>query len=359
MKRLAVYIPLVVNLLLVAVSQSTIISIPSTEAESSFYDYFCGDHSSEIVDNAIIMVNSTMIHDLSQQQFCVLKNLENITIQSSGESELATVNCIGRSGADDNQGGIGFLGIRNLAIRNIRFMNCGGVINTAESYEDLAPLDSSPFSAIAYHQQAVLLLSNCTDITLENVTVENYRGYAIFAINVYENITLRTVVVNNSFAFAQEKTSSNRTDVSESGSGIYFYFTDTDTEPVPDSERNLNSWISIKDSNIMKNFNIYPDGYYRKLRTMRIQNQPMNFTLPGAGGLTVMLTQQTFSVNLMVENTTISDNGGSTSHTEHHQQHEHDFQWMYLFQQLDPRFKQFCGWRGNTALADILICRAI
>ena len=309
------YIPLVANLLLVAVSQSTIINVPSMEVKSSFYDYLCGNHSTQIVDNTVIVINATMTHDLSQQQFCILDNLENIMLQSSGEGE-ATIHCNGGSGADElMQSGIGFLGIKNLTLRNIRFENCGGVIGEATSYSgNVAPPDSSPLSAIVDQQQAVLLLSNCSDVTLDRVTIENYRGYAIFASNLYETITLHTVVVDNSFATMQRKTSSNRTDMAESGSGIYFYFMDIDTdEPDSNSEQNLNSWINIQNTTISKNFNIYPDSYYKKLRTMRIQNQPRNFTLPGAGGLTVMFTQQKFRVRLSVENTEISDNGGSTS----------------------------------------------
>ena len=316
MTRLATYVPLVASLLLVATSQSTTISVPSTEPNSSFYDYFCGNHSSEIVDNSVVVINADMIHDLSRQHFCVVRDLENITIQSSGERE-ATIRCNGGSGTGDlMQSGIGFLGIRNLTIRYIRFENCGGVIkNTMERYEfeDLAPPKSSTLSAINDQQQAVLLFSNCTDVTLDRVTIESYRGYAIFAINLYETITLHTVIVKNSFATIQRKTSSTRSDVVESGSGIYFYFMDTDSEPVPGSEQTLNSRISIQNSEISKNFNIYPDSYYKVLRTRRIQNHPMNFTLPGAGGLTVMLMQQTFHVSLMVENTVISNNGGSTS----------------------------------------------
>lgn len=231
MIRLAVYISLVANLLLMVTSQSTIISVPSTEPKSSVYDYFCGNHSSQIVDNTVVEINATMVHYLSQQQFCVLRNLENITIQSSGEKE-ATIRCNGGSGTDElMQSGIGFLGIRNLTLRHIRFENCGGVIkNTPESYEfeDLAPPFSSPFSAINDQQQAVLLLSNCTDVTLDRVTIESYRGYAIFTVNLYDTITLHTVMVNNSFAAIKGKISSIRSDMAESGSGIYFYFMDTD-----------------------------------------------------------------------------------------------------------------------------------
>ena len=316
MIRLTIYSLLLVNYLVIvaaAATQSAIISVPSsTEAESSFYDYFCGNHSSQIVDNTVIEVNASVIHVLSQQQFCVLKNLENITIRSSNENLDATIRCSGGSGESELiQSGIGFLNIRNLTLSNVRFENCGGVIRRAENYEDLAPPASSPLSAITYQQQAVLLLSNCTDVTLENITIRNYRGYAIFATNLYETVTLRRVIVNDNFAFIRRKTSSTESDVVESGSGIYFYF--TDTEPDPSSEQILNSRINIMDTRISNNFNIYPDSYYEKLRTMRIQNQPINFTLPGAGGLTVIFTQRNFRVSLFAENTTISHNGGTTS----------------------------------------------
>ena len=313
MINLANYGLLLVNLLIVAAAtQSAIIVVPSTEARYTFYDYFCGNHSPQIVDNTVIEINATVIHVLSQQQFCVLKNLENITIQSSDKNLEAIICCDGGSGTGELiQSGIGFLGIRNLTLRNIRFENCGGVIRRAENYEDLAPTDSSPLNAITDQQQAVLLLSNCTDVILERVTIRNYRGYAIFATNLYDNVTLHTVMVNDSFSVTQRKTSSTERDMVESGSGIYFYF--TDTELIPDSEQFLNSRINILDTRISNNFNIYPDSYYKELRTMRIQNQPMNFTLPGAGGLTVILTQRNFRVSLFTENTIISHNGGTTS----------------------------------------------
>ena len=308
--RLAVCIVVLAKLLTVAAAQAptTVITVPSSAPNSNFHDYLCGDHLSQVVDNTIIEINASMNHELPQRQFCVLKNLENITLQSSDDSRMANISCNGM----DELSGIGFVGIRNLMLKNIRFENCGGVAQRAKNYEDLAPPDSSPLSAIMDQQQAVLLLSNCTDVTLEGVTIENYRGYAIFATNLYENVTLNSVIVRDSYAFTHGIMSSTKDNLTESGSGIYFYFTDTNAES--SSEQNLNSSINILgDTRISRNFNVYPDSYYKKLRTMRIHNQPTNFTLPGAGGLTVIFTQQNFRVSVFAENTTISHNGGTTS----------------------------------------------
>ena len=272
--------------------------------ESTLEDLLCGSQTQLVTDATTIDLSSSESHFIAPGQFCLLQNLASITIESRGE-EMANISC---SGDSPVQSGIAFYNIHGLTIRKIRFENCGGIIRNALNYESLAQLGGSPRNAIDNLQQAVLVLSNSMNVNLENVTFNNYRGYAIFAINLLENVTLQQVTVTNSFFFTLGKTSSSREDLFESGSGLLFHSDDS-----VQSQMNQTCRVLISGATISNNYNIYPMYYSENFRNLRAQNQPRDFPLFGSGGISVFLRQRRYRVYLQLSDTEISDNGGTGS----------------------------------------------
>ena len=289
---------------MVAAAQQTI-TIPNQNWELN--DYLCGNQSSQIGSQTTMELSTSKQHMIPPGQFCVFDNKEDIVLQSSGV-EMATITCKGSGTAHS---GFGFVKVRRLTIRNIRFENCGGIIlHNSISYPStsFAPPNTSPENAIRKQQQAVVLLSYCTNVTLSNVIFNNYHGYAVFAINLFGETTFQRMTIVNSYTFLQGITSSNRIDLLESGSGIYLHFFDYE---IPFRANYSNLYI-MDNSNISNNHNVYPMFLLESLRAVRLQNQPDDFPLSGGAAVTVHLEQRTFRVKLDIENTMTTNNVAST-----------------------------------------------
>ena len=290
----------------VATKAQQVIPVPNENWRLS--DYLCGSQSSQVVNLTILELDTSSEHVMPSDQFCVHMNVEGLTLQSSG-SGTAIIRCEGNG---LSQSGIGFVGARQLTIRNIKFENCGGVmLNNSMGYPSttIAPVGTSPENAIRMQQQAVLLLSFCTHVTIVNMTFSRYRGYAIYALNVFGNIKFQRTVITSSYAYLQGITSSNRNDLLESGSGIYLHFLDMFSPP-PLSQSN----IYITDvSNISNNWNVYPMFLLERLRAIRLQNEPQDFPLSGGAAVTVHFEQTSYRVRLMVEDSETRNNAASTA----------------------------------------------
>ena len=282
-------------------------NIPVPNQNGVLNDYLCGSRSSDIVDQTTLELSSTVEHVISPNQFCVFMNKEGIVIQSSGQ-EMAVVRCEGNG---TNQSGFGFVGVSRLSITNVRFENCGGIIlHNSMGYPStvFAPPKTSPENAIRIQQQAVLLLSSCSNTNITNVTFNNYRGYAVYAINVFEDTRFQRITIKNSYAFLRGMTLSERNDLLDSGSGIYLHFIDSE---LPPAVTNSNVYIT-HNSNISNNWNVYPTYLLEILRSVRLQNQPESFPLSGGGAVSLHLEQRRFKVQLVIDSTETRNNAGST-----------------------------------------------
>ena len=288
-----------VNLILAVTSQQQpTVTVPNQNGDLN--NYLCGNLSSTITNGMTLELNPDEQHIITGQS-CLWQNRQNVAVQSSGD-KAATVQC---NSAEYTRSGFGFVEMSKFSLRNLRFENCGGIAQNASSF---APMNTAPRRAIDNNQHAVLFISHCTDVNIENVTFSNYRGYAIYAINLLGNTTLQQVTVTNSFAFVNRMTSSSGRDLMYSGSGVFFHFSNETSIPA----NNSMIIVNITNSVFSKNFNIYPDDLIHSLQETRLQNQPDDFPLHGAGGLTVHFQQQHRRVTAYIENVNFTDNVGST-----------------------------------------------
>ena len=149
----------------------------------------------------------------------------------------------------------------------------------------------------------------CTNVSITNVTFNSYRGYAIYAINVFGDTKLRHITITNSYAFLHGIRSTNRTDLLESGSGVYLHFVDMET-PLPTSYCIIDI---TDDSKISNNWNVYPTFLLENLHSIRLQNQPEDFPLSGGAALSVHLEQSHFKVKLDIDNMETRNSMASTA----------------------------------------------
>ena len=259
-------------------------------------DYLCGTES--IISGTILELNPEITHTISRQ-FCLWQNRENVTVQSSQEGTKAVVHC---DGTEYSQSGFGFVEMVSITLRNIRFENCGGIMQDASSFTEA---NTAPRRAINSNQHAVLFLSRCKDISIENVAFSNYRGYAIYAVNLIGQNLFQGVTVTESYAYQNATRSFDDSDLTYSGSGIFFHFGN-------DSRLfNTNTYVAIMNATLSNNFNIYPEYFIRELQETIFQNENEDIPPHGAGGLTVYFEQQNRQVMVHVENTLFANNSGS------------------------------------------------
>ena len=272
-----------------------VLLVPSQNGDLN--DYLCGTLSSSITSGLTLELNPDEIHTISGRS-CLWQNKESITVQSSGD-KAATIWC---DGSDYTQTGFGFVNVSHFILRNLRFENCGGDLQNTSTF---APLGTSPRRAVDNSQHAVLFFSRCLDITLDSILFTNYRGYAIYALNLIGSNSFYEVTVKDSFSYINETRSSNRSDLMYSGSGAFFHF--SDDLPVLETD----TGITIVNSTFSNNFNIYPDFLLQSQQETRLQNQRGDFPLHGAGGMTVHLIQQCRKVTVYIEHTDFINNSGS------------------------------------------------
>lgn len=270
-----------------------LIQVPNENGNLS--DYLCGPQS--IINGTILELNPEITHTISRQS-CLWQNGDSVTVQSSQEGAMAVVRC--DMGTGYSQSGFGFVEMTGLALRNIRFENCGGTMHNASLF---AEVNTAPRQAINIKQHAVLFLSQCNGVNIENVAFSNYRGYAIYAINLVGQNLLQGVTVTESYAYRNETRSLDGRDLTYSGSGIFLQFSNHSTP--------VDTTVDILNSNFTNNFNIYPESFIYSLEDTRLQNQPQDFPLHGAGGLTVHFEQQNRLVMVHVEDSLFVNNSGT------------------------------------------------
>ena len=287
-------------LALVSLDLTKVKSIQIPNPTGNLSDYLCGTQSSNIINGTVLTLDPEITHTISRQ-FCLWQNREGITMQSSQEGTVATIQC---DGTEYSQSGFGFLEMVNLTLRNIRFENCGGMMQDADRF---AEPNTAPRRAINSNQHAILFLSRCRDVKIENVIFTNYRGYAIYAINLIgNNNILQGVTVTGSYAYQNATILSfGGRDLTYSGSGIFFHFSNELTS------FEMRTYVTIRNTTLSNNFNVYPEYFIRELQETIFQNEQEDFPPHGAGGLTVYFQQQNQQVMIQAENTHFINNSGS------------------------------------------------
>ena len=236
--------------------------------------------------HSYITLNASGKHSLHSQKFCVNQFISNVTINSSS-SEPAIIQCQPNATFNSTTG-FGFIHARNLIIENIVFENCGATLSS-----DALQLVNS--SGLYYPSQysAVLLFNHCWNITLTNVTVKNYYGFAIVAANIFGSSVFENLDVTNSFLHSCLQESLQH----PVGSGIVIHYLDSE-------RRNTANYheVTISQSRFINNIQKENCSSY----TNKDYSQPQ--PISNAAAFTSIYTQNTFRANVTVNSCLFGQN---------------------------------------------------
>ena len=124
------------------------------------------------------------------EEFVLVCNVTNITLEGDGYKERVSIQCIGGAG-------LAFLNVSQLSFRNITIDGCGFTGSDIEG--TLAALHEfvNVFYEIPRAVRIALFMGHCEDVTIEHVTIMNTRGFGLVAVNVIGTSILQGIVFYN------------------------------------------------------------------------------------------------------------------------------------------------------------------
>ena len=272
------------GLLPAVLSAGNVISVKSNELGY----YLCGDGKDKLAPETTLELSTNFVHRLnfSQQQFCILENLVNLTIISNSSSHrLAVIQC-----DPSVTGGIGFINASRLQLLDLKFLHCGGVIPDG-ALRHANDSKSSPFCIIP-DQQAVLIFSHCRDLVISNVNVTQFNGFGILGINLYG---LHTTI---------SKFTASRTNW-VSSNGAMFYFFDSNLTNSSTVAR-----VHLTELEFSSIINILPDQY--DLSKLFLSQRESILPLVGSAGVSFVFAQS-YNVTVIFNRSLSYFNTGSVS----------------------------------------------
>ena len=237
--------------------------------------YLC--HHYNYTGDTILLLLDTIYNISGNGSMCIINTNYSLTIQ--GNQSMATIQCISSTYINTTNPTIGFTftGSSSLTLQRVTFTGCGASLTTLDK-KQLEIINSS--SSLVYFTQyhgAVLVFTEISYLTMKDVSISLYYGFAIIAVNL-PNGTLDSITITTSLSI-QVASQSNYS----VGSGMLILY------------NNLNSDISqvkITDSIFMHNYEyIVSPGL---MCATDFYNSAINKTpkpVINAAGLTILYTQ--------------------------------------------------------------------
>ena len=250
----------------------------------------------------------------SIDQFILVQNVTNITVKVA-ELEGVSIQCAGNTG-------LAFVNVSRLSILNIVINGCGftgaDIQNTVILLESIV----NTFYVIPEVVKIAMLFGHCEDLTLENVTIMNTRGFGLVGVNVIGSSQLNSILFfNNSnpgtcvSPYPLKRLHPSKSIDFDSrnrlgGAATFMYFDYHDQMHYSGSRFNL----TIQRSNFT--FNAECSAAY--LNLLRIPGRGESsfiantgYRLGGSGGLSVALAQLQYGVDIIVNKSTFDTNNGN------------------------------------------------
>ena len=266
-------------LLLSTVAKSATVSI-TTNASLQYY-LCCRGH---LESHTTLVLSHTVSHVLSPAPFCLVSNLTNITLRS--QYKHAVITC-----SSDNimstTVGFGFYNVSELSLINIDIRGCGGVMPS----QDSAIYTSDSAFYFPQGQSATLIISKCSNITLTNVAITEYYGYAIVFINPNGSTSVYNITIMNAlgiqicYLYMYHNPPLNC-----SGSGVVLYY-------YHDAELSLKSKVVINTGLLKRNW-VFIDSSLLGELDGNIRRPISSF----ASDLTIIFSKGNYEAHVLLRN---------------------------------------------------------
>ena len=264
----------IVLLVLLLFSTSGQCEVISVNNSYSLQQYLC-DHKTQVQSNVVLELVSTS-YQLNASGPCLLSDRQNISIISNMK-EQTVITCSTKSG-------LGFVNISSLNIRNVKIQKCGATI--LPLIENIN-VTGGPY--LANTSYATLAIVDSSNISLSNVTITEYYGYAILAINVYGVSVLSDLTVTET------------TDLISNGvgSGVMVYYHNSGSGTAS---------LSIVNAQLVNNQLFTNQACLPELLYPLSHNTPI--PTPYASGLSVVYNQVNQNISVTLAKSNISYNAG-------------------------------------------------
>ena len=257
-------------------------------------------HSDPLNNDTIIVLFTNITHEITNISFCLVNTSLSLTIKSA-TSSLAQINCsTAVSQPSYPTSGFVFTNLYNLTLQKLSFQGCGAFLRDLdESILSSINSTTSPVYFTEYHSSLLLFLHIETLLIKEVNMLSNY-GFSILAISPSDT-TIGNVNVTStkSIDFYQQTNMSL-------GNGILLLFTDEN------NVKNLRKNVLINEARFVYNIDyINSVKCLSYLDNLVLQETITSIPIVNAAGLTILYTQQNFSVNVEISSTMFYHNIGS------------------------------------------------
>ena len=290
---------------LCALSRTEALTVGSSQ---SLEHYLCGEGREILQQGTLQLVLPTNItHLISPGSFCVVQNLANVIVSSDTPGKRAEIICKHTSEFSFfTTRGFAFLNSSNLTLRDLSFSQCGGVL----SQEALVYENSTEVPVyFGTNQSAVLFLSETLDLTLNNIAVTEYYGFAVIAANSYGSSSFNSLQILNSSGgtFCARLPDFTRGNYTCYGSGVAVFTHDTKDSPFHNQTLSV---LRIANSQFRNN-TYFNDDFLCTHSAFRFNPDRIPFF--GAAGMTTIFAQTTFMYQVVLDQCTIAQNNGTTT----------------------------------------------
>ena len=232
--------------------------------------YLCGTNDQQVLDNTVLELTSPS-YVLGASDLCLVSDRHNIGIISNLNKQ-PVISCT-------TKGGLGFFNVNVLNITNVKIQSCGAAI---------LPLTDRIGATTGLYlpdtSHASLAIVDSSAVSLSTITITEYNGYAILAINVYGVSVLSDLMITE------------KTDLinAEAGSGVMVYY-----------HNSTQASLSISNSQFVENQFLLSSYCLSEILS---QNTPI--PTPYAAALSVVYNQVSQNVSVTLSNCSISSNIG-------------------------------------------------
>ena len=278
----------------------------SPEINSSLQYHLCGLGNRELDSDTTLQLSGG-VHHLEEGSFCLLQNLENLTIQGQQTQPRTVIYCHSET---EMRRGIAFFNISSLHLSHLEIINCGREVPTG-----LPGHVNNTFTYLGPLQKAVMIITHSTNVTVESVSFDRCLGFAMLFINPLGQalISNASVTGTSSQGLSECTQPLERRDMLCSGSGFVFIFNDTDiTEKVTGRGRNYTVFLTLINCYFFNNTNMVPTHFLGELFGVLVAGFDTK-RLPMNVGFSIFLAmaQKRYFVYAKFINSTIFSNTGN------------------------------------------------